>query len=248
MTRPTQLNRGLFGAWCPSLGNTGLRLYDRTVRKNHGTLTNMTAATAWVKIGGKGALELDGIDDSIAASLITPATTQLTLSCWARLRSTGGQGTGFSRLFARSNTSQFALSYTNAGLAVAINGTTNTFAHTASSTTFQHLVATWDGATVRVFVNGTQIGSAAYSGTLAASTIPINLGGISGLQRTIDGFADDWRVSLSSLTAPEIRQLYVGGRGFGLLPERPRRRGTAAAAGFKAFRARRQSQLIGGGL
>ena len=240
--------RGLFGAWCPSLGATGFRLVNRSQYRNDGTLTNM-ASTAWVTSGGKIALEFDGVDDSIAASLITPATTQLTLSCWARLRSTGGQGTGFSRLFARANTSQFAFSYTNAGLAVAINGTTNSFAYTASSTTFEHFVATWDGATVRCFVNGTQIGSAAYSGTLAASTTAINLGGVGGLQRTVDGFADDWRLYLRALTSAEIRQLYIGGRGFGLFPERPRRRGTAAAAAaFKAFRARRQSQLIGGGL
>jgi len=221
--------RGLVGAWCPSLGATGFRLLDRSGRNNHGTLTNM-AATAWQTSGGKIALDFDSADDSISAPLNTPATTQLTMSCWARLRSTGGQGTGFSRMFARANTSQFALSYTNSGLAVAINGTTNNFAHAASSTTFEHFVATWDGATVRMHVNGAQLGSASYSGTIAASTTAINLGGISGLQRTVDGFVDDWRLSLLALSPTEIRQLYIGGRGYGLLSERPRRRGKAAAA------------------
>ena len=58
---------------------------------------------------------------------------------------------------------------------------------------------------------------------------------------------DDIRLYNRPLTAQEIRQMYIGGRGFGLLPERRRRRGKAAA-GFKAYWHRRQSQLIGGGL
>ena len=240
--------RGLVGAWCPSLGATGFRLLDRSGRNNHGTLTNMDS-TAWATSEGKVALDFDGIDDSVLAALITPATTQLTMSCWARLFSTGGQGTGFSRLFSRANVSQFAMSYTVSGLAIAINGATSNFAYTASATAFAHLVATWDGSTIRTFVNGSQIGSAAYSGTLAASATVLNLGGVLGLQRTVDGFVDDWRLFYRAVTHAEIRQMYQRGRGFGLLPEAPMQRGKAAtAAGFRAYWSRRQSQLIGGGL
>jgi hypothetical protein len=63
-----------------------------------------------------------------------------------------------------------------------------------------------------------------------------------------NGQIDDVRIWNRALAPSEIRQLYIGGRGFGLLPERPRHRSKAAAAAFKAYRARRQSQLIGGGL
>ena len=219
------MGEGLILAVCPSFtGPTGLQAIDVSGRSNHGTPTGMDRNTSYQTIGGKVALDFNGIDNWIASPLTTPATTQLSMSCWSRLRSTGGQGTGFSRLFSRANTSQFALSYTSSGLSVAINGSASNFAYTASSTTFDHFCATWDGATIRMHVNGAQLGSASYSGTLAASTTAISLGGVSGLQRTVDGFVDDWRLYLRALTAPEARQLYERDRAGGMLYQPASRR------------------------
>jgi hypothetical protein len=42
-----ELWRGCVGAWNPGLGPTGLRLYDWSPYRNHGTLTNMDAGTDW---------------------------------------------------------------------------------------------------------------------------------------------------------------------------------------------------------
>jgi hypothetical protein len=207
----------------------------------------MDPATDWVVSGGRLSLDFDGTDDGVTANFRTQATTQLTMSAWARLRSTGGSGTGFSRLFSRANVSEFAMSYQSSGLAVAINGTTNVFAYTATGTRFDHLCATWNGTTVTAFVNGASIGSASFSGTIAASTTTLNLGGVSGLQRTIDGLADDWRLYLRALTAADVRQLWQLGRG-NMLIVRKRRYTEEAAAGFKAYWANRRSQLIGGGV
>jgi hypothetical protein len=223
------LQSRIVGRWCPSFsGNTGLQLPDTSGFGNHGTLTNMDAASDWVASGGKLALDFDGADDGVTASFRTQATTQLTMSVWARLRSTGGSGTGFSRLFSRANVSEFAMSYQSSGLAVAINGTTNVFAYNAPGTRFDHLCATWNGATVTAFVNGVSIGSASFSGTIAASTTTLNLGGVSGLQRTIDGLADDWIVFNTAPTANDLRFIYEQGRGGGLLLQPPRRRSVAA--------------------
>jgi hypothetical protein len=41
---------------------------------------------------------------------------------------------------------------------------------------------------------------------------------------------DDLRVFARAVSLPEIRQMYIAGRGFGLLPERARRRAGAAMA------------------
>lgn len=45
--------KGLVGAWCPNLGNTGLRLYDMSGHENHGTLsgTGVDLETAWARSG-----------------------------------------------------------------------------------------------------------------------------------------------------------------------------------------------------
>ena len=53
----------IVGRWVPSAGATGFRLVDR-VRSNHGTLTNMDPATAWVA-SGKVALDFDGSNYAI---------------------------------------------------------------------------------------------------------------------------------------------------------------------------------------
>jgi hypothetical protein len=75
----------------------------------------------------------------------------------------------------------------------------------------------------------------------------LNLGGVSGLQRTIDGLADDWRLYLRALTPADVRQLWQLGRG-NMPIVRKRRYTEEAAGGFKAYWANRRSQLIGGGV
>ena len=54
-----ELWRGCVGAWCPSLGPTGLTLRDWSGFGNHGTLTNMDPGTDWVLSGGRYALDFD---------------------------------------------------------------------------------------------------------------------------------------------------------------------------------------------
>ena len=54
---------GLVGAWMPSLGVTGDTLRDVSGNGNHGTLTNMDAATDWVTTSKGLALDFDGIGD-----------------------------------------------------------------------------------------------------------------------------------------------------------------------------------------
>ena len=212
----------MVGRWCPSFsGATGLQLPDTTGR-NHGSLVGFAnnASDAYVFQ----ALNFNGIDNNVIVPVRTPALTQLTLSVWARLRTTGGNGTGFSRLFSRSNVSEFAMSYQSSGLAVALNGTTNVFSYTNPGTRFDHICATWTGSTVRVFVNGVSIGSASFSGTIAASTTSIYLGSASVVQRVVDGLCDDFMILNTALTANEAELIYEQGRGGGMLREPPKRR------------------------
>ena len=55
-----QLWDGLVGAWMPSLGVTGETLRDVSGNGNHGTLTNMDAASDWVATSKGLALDFDG--------------------------------------------------------------------------------------------------------------------------------------------------------------------------------------------
>jgi len=78
--------QGLVGAWCPSLGPSGYRLLDRTVRANHGTLTNMDAGSDWLGSPGGWALDFDGTNDyvSIPNRLSYTSGQWLSVSAWFR--------------------------------------------------------------------------------------------------------------------------------------------------------------------
>ena len=254
--------RGLVGAWCPSLGATGFRLFDRSGRNNHGTLTNM-ASTAWTTSGGnKGrvGLSFDGVDDHVNAGN-KPAysfdfSSQFSLSAW--IRTTSGSGgiigkrvvAGWYMSLEASNVLGLVLQG-SAGSAIIVNS-----ASSGISDGNWHLVqSVYSGNSnasgISMFVDGLVVSTTTVLNTVSGSlvnSIDLCLGSITTNAFRFTGLLDDIRIYDRALTAPEIRQLYIGGRGFGLLPERPRRRGKAAAAAFKAFRARRQSQLIGGGV
>lgn len=239
--------RGLVGALCPSLGATGFRLLDRSGRNNHGTLTNM-ASTAWVTSGGKGALSFDGSNDhvllsgasagTIPASLRVGATGNAgTWSIWVYRTATGGAAYFGENLF-------YCFSFTSTGATTGVWG----FDVSISGLVLNRwdlITTTFDGTgRVTGFVNGVQ--NATATGTSAAnysSAFNLAIGGRLATSSYLTGQIDDFRIYSRALTAPEIRQLYIGGRGFGLLPERPRRRGTAAAA---AFNRRRRVLLTAG--
>ena len=59
--------RGCVGAWAPCLGPTGLTLREWSGRGNHGTLTNMAAASDWITSGGRYGIDCDGSDDEVRA-------------------------------------------------------------------------------------------------------------------------------------------------------------------------------------
>jgi hypothetical protein len=71
--------------------------------------------------------------------------------------------------------------------------------------TWTHLAATYDGATLRVFVNGVQAGAAAMAGTLVKSADALSIGGSLVWGEYFEGLIDEVRIYNRALTAAEIR-------------------------------------------
>jgi hypothetical protein len=69
---------------------------------------------------------------------------------------------------------------------------------------WSHLAMTWDGATVRLYVNGSQVSTAAVTGTAFASTGPLRIGGNNVWSEWFEGVIDDVRVYSRALSAAEI--------------------------------------------
>ena len=70
--------------------------------------------------------------------------------------------------------------------------------------TWAHLAATYDGATMRFYVNGVQVASRAQTGAIATSTNPLQIGGDSIFGQYFAGRIDEVRIYNRALSASEV--------------------------------------------
>jgi hypothetical protein len=262
------------GWWCPSLQSPGsTRLHDLR-GGNWGTLTSMDPATDWVVNGGKGALDFDGSNDYVASigSLASFSFVQNTMrfgfSFWMKLAATGTRYTIAGSTNVSTERGFFLIFENGAGvgtrairLAVfrGVSGSVVSDFRSADNaindTDWHHvaITAAGNGNSGRVFVDGRQL----------STTVPTNLNSLAtgnstrtltigsqtnGFTLPFGGQLDDFRLFRSPLSGGDARQLWQLGRGNMPIARRRRYTEQEAAAGFKAYWARRQSQLIGGGL
>jgi hydrogenase maturation factor HypE len=83
---------------------------------------------------------------------------------------------------------------------VGVTGTT-----AVSTTAWTHLAMTYDGATLRLFVNGTQVTSRALTTPMATSTGLLRFGGENVWGDFFQGRIDEVRIYNRALTAAEIQ-------------------------------------------
>lgn len=106
----------------------------------------------------------------------------------------------------RNGKPQFILS-TNVG-----QPTTLTANNAVNTNVWQHLAATWDGVTMRLYVDGVQVITAAKGGTLTADTTPISVGAV-GTGTTADSYLsgniEDIRIYNRAMTANEIMTIFT---------------------------------------
>ena len=72
-------------------------------------------------------------------------------------------------------------------------------------TTWTHIAATYDGATLRLFVNGTQVGTRAVSGSIVISGNPLRIGGNSIWGEYFSGRVDDVRIYNRAISTAQIQ-------------------------------------------
>src|SRR4029453_13468134 len=71
--------------------------------------------------------------------------------------------------------------------------------------TWSHLALTWDGTTLRLWLNGAQVASRAVSGTLPNSAGPLRFGGNNVWSEWLAGRVDEIRVYGRALTQSELQ-------------------------------------------
>ena len=237
---------GVIGAWAPCLGPTGSRLHDMSRRSNWGTIKNRTAAAAWDLSNGQYAVSFSNPANNIPGQRISFNQYSLgdfTLSNWIRIATIPGGG---STIWDDSNGGGFygwyytasQVYWRDASLFVSLS-------YSLPTSRWLHLCATRKGSTITLFVDSAVIGTLTLAGTATISSI----GGIDDDTAifSVDGLLDDCVIWPFSIAQNQVRQLYQLGRG-GMYQRRRRSRIYIPQAGFQPAWARRQSQIIGGGL
>ena len=245
---------GVVGAWCPSLGPTGLRLHDFSRRANWGTLTNMDAATDWVVDGGQYALNFDGVDDIVNCGTgINAEPTGLTISAWVSSSNWSSAG-GLNGVFAAKGTldgdatSTYALYWnTTLGWTFFTLSAANVLSivrdnTTATANKLFHIVGTATASTLSIYVDGQLKNTAANSGgNIKTSTHTLNLGS-DGTTRRLFGNLFDLAIGGRPLSATEIAGLYQ--IGIGGIYERRRRTRLSSVRRFQAGWARGSNVIL----
>jgi hypothetical protein len=189
---------------------SGSTLNDNSGNSNNGTLQN---GPSWVTNGKFGkALRFDGGNDrvSIPDSNSLDLTTGMTLEAWvyptsiesgwdAILIKEYGSGPTYSILAnGDGNTPYTYISSNNIGYGAG-GGTT------LPVNSWTHVAATFDGATIRLFLNGTQVKTVSFSGAIQVSARELFIGGSTFLSNEgFPGVIDEVRIYNRALSASEI--------------------------------------------
>ena len=221
-TEHSSLRQGLVGAWCPSLGASGLSLIDQSGRGRNGTLV-APSDTSWSASGSGVSLAFNGSTQSATLPFSATFGSSATLSMWVRRdvaspssdptsgffnanAADGGQethypyvgGTAYFRLLRSARVSFTPLS-------------------SVTRTNWHNVTITTDGTTYAVY----QGNALAYS-TAAEATVSLASPLIVGRSSPTNAYFcaarfDDIRLYNRALTPAEIR-LLASRRGIGLQP------------------------------
>ncbi len=188
---------------------SGTTTADVSGKGHVGTVSGAT----WTATGKNGkALSFNGTSSyvSVADANDLDLTTGMTLEAWVRPSTLSGWNTVVMK---EGTATSLAYSlYANDGspwpsLTVRISNTDREAAGTSQVplNTWTHLAATYDGTTMRVYMNGIQVGSRAQTGSMLVSTRTLRIGGNSVWGEYFNGLIDDVRVYNRALSAAEIQ-------------------------------------------
>jgi Concanavalin A-like lectin/glucanases superfamily/Bacterial Ig domain/Cadherin-like domain len=206
VAQPPQAGAGLVAAYGFNEGS-GTSVGNAAGSSHTGTISGATWSTQG-KFGN--ALSYDGVNDwvTVADAPSLDLTTGMTLEAWVFPTATNGvrdiiikEGSNVDiyNLYARN--------WRGLPEANVFVGGSNRTAEGASlpANVWTHVAGTYDGSTVRLFINGVQAASTTISGSIATSTGPLRIGGNSMWGEFFQGRIDEVRIYNRALTQAEIQ-------------------------------------------
>lgn len=213
------LRSGLAGHWRLDEvnGTTGA---DSSPNGNNGTLPN---GGAWVTGRLAGGLVLDGANNfaRIPHTASLQLTQAVTLSAWVRPDRHGGWQSVVRKVVQEGSHAYPFSSYdlmlldTPSGFQarMGVSGADGNRTYATSGQSFaygswHHIVGTFDGSAVRLYVNGVEQATAAYASSMVAAAGPVLLGRNGAGGDTFKGVMDDVRIYGRPLSGVEADALY----------------------------------------
>jgi signal peptidase I len=187
----------------PSL--TAPQLDDSSINNRDGLSGGSMSTADLVSAQVGRAVDFDGVDDVLIASAFDPAPTgALSASALVNLDSYGD-----ARIVAKADdgsTAIFELSVTGTGAvraALSLDASTvSVEAGTVPLGAWHHVAFSWDGATIRLYLDGAEIGSVAAIGSLDIDgDMPVTIGNVITGDRPFDGRIDEVRVETVARSA-----------------------------------------------
>ena len=203
----SQVPAGLVAGYSFDAGS-GTTAVDSSGKGNTGTLANTTWTTAG-KFGN--ALTFNGTSSqvNIPDNTTLDLTNGMTLSAWVYPTTSSAT---WRTVILKENAPYLVYALYSSGdgalpSGFVRSGTTEKSAVGASAlpvNTWTHLATTYDGANVRLYVNGTLVRTVAATGNMANSAAPLRIGGNSVWGEYFTGRIDEVRIFNRALAATEV--------------------------------------------
>lgn len=192
-----------------SYSGTGTTWYDLTSNHNDVTMQNSGSISYTSSGGGYFTTGSNGYFNKLTTTGLPTGSNPYTLSAWIQLSSVwGGQGiVSVGNAWGTSNgVNAFRTSATNTLLNYWWANDFSAVASLSPTTQWFNCVAQWDGTTRRIWVNGTQIGSAAATGLNVTNGV---LGiGVTNSTEYLNGNVGQVLIYNRAITSDEISQNY----------------------------------------
>ena len=203
---------------------SGLIATDVSGKENNGVLVNGASFEMNTGDGSTYAVRLDGLDDAIDLGVLDVNGTGLTLAAWFNADSFSGLSNA-PRLISKAsgtaaNDHVFMLGFIQSGSQTRLRArvrsggvTTTLIAGNISAGAWRHAAVTYDGATLRLYLDGMEVGGTFMAGAVDMDpTTPVTVGsqppGAGG--HFFDGLIDEVHIIQRALSENEINALFTG--------------------------------------
>ncbi len=206
---------GLVGAWNLDEGQ-GLVTADSSGWGNGGTLVG---GSSWVPGVSGSAVRSDGATGLVRVpdSAALDVSTGLTVAAWVRpeqaatqyvvKKATNDAADGFELALASNGKPFLRLNEDSSGDTYRVNATSSY----PTNGTWVHLVGSYDGTRMRIYVNGVEQASKAGPASIGTNASPLGIGAEGNGYRPVKGAVDGVRLYDRALSAAEVTTLFQGG-------------------------------------